>query len=472
MLPNYVEFNRIDLSVLFYEDALKNIKLRWKCRGVSIDSRTIEPQNLFIALKGQNIDAHTKVFEALEKGASACVVNKSWYDENFSGIKKLPLIVVENTLKALGKLAQHHRRRFNIPIVAIAGSNGKTTTKDITAHLLSQKYNVLKTYENFNNQIGLPLMLFQLSRKHRIAVLEIGTNEPGEIDILTRILEPTHGLITNIGKEHLEKLIDLDGVEQEETYLFGYLRKVDGFSFINIDDERLRKYAFSVGRRLTYGTDPMAEVRAEIKFDRELHPELTIKYGRKKAVAKMQTTGNTTALNAVAGTAVAFHFGLTSKQISEGLSTFTLPAEHKYGRMKVERVKNTTILNDCYNANPSSMSAAYFTLKEIFSMGKRVAVLGDMLELGEASFEEHLLALKKATECADNVLIVGTEMKKAFEAFAEKSKIEYFDDKDLLGERLKNLIKDGDTVLVKGSRSMKMETVVEKLKEIITQDSD
>ena len=205
MISNTAEFNRIELEIIFGETALHSMSEGFSLKGVSIDTRSLAAGELFVALKGEKIDGHSRINEAIDKGACACLVEKDWFDDHHSNFQNYPMIVVADSLKAFGQLGHYHRQRFSYPVIAVGGSNGKTTTKEMLAALLSQKYRVLKTHENFNNQLGLPLMLLLMSNEFDCAVIEIGTNEPGEISILSEMLAPTHGLLTNIGKEHLEK---------------------------------------------------------------------------------------------------------------------------------------------------------------------------------------------------------------------------------------------------------------------------
>ena len=217
-MTNTASFNHADLTAIFgvgASDVPKDIAVT----GVSTDSRTLKPGNAFVALKGDRFDGHDHIPQAVEAGAVLIIAS-----DDTSSAGDTPKIRVQDTLHALGSFGWYHRRRFHIPVIAIAGASGKTSTKDLTAHVLAQRYMVLKTIANNNNQIGTPLTLLQLTAKHDVAVIEIGTNEPGEIETLTAMVQPTHGLITTIGPEHLEKLVDLDGVEKEETALFDYLR--------------------------------------------------------------------------------------------------------------------------------------------------------------------------------------------------------------------------------------------------------
>ncbi len=470
IVSNFISLSKKDLEYIFGENSFFNIPENWYASGVSIDSRTLNSENLFVCIKGENFDAHTKVEEVFEKKCAACVVEKEWFNRNINDYPNKPFIVVENTIKAFGEIAQFHRLRFDIPIIAVAGSNGKTTTKDFIAHLLSTQYNVLKTSKNFNNQIGVPMMLLEINEEHQVAVIEIGTNEPGEIDILSRMLVPTHGIITNIGKEHLEKLIDLDGVELEETYLFGYLKKHEGVAFLNFDDERLRKYSRILDKYISFGTDENANINSKIVLDEQLHPSLSFQVENFTIQAKLQPQGKSFGLSAIASTAVAIHFGISKENIEKGLSTFEADSSNSYGRLLFEQIGSNIIINDCYNANPNSMENALNTLFEMKCTGKKIAVLGDMLELGEAAFNEHKEIIHKAAKSANIVFIYGKQFGEVFNRenyFNQENfykSLHYFNDKSILINELKKTILENDILLVKGSRGMKLEEIILEIK--------
>lgn len=479
MLPNKAVFNYIDLITIYKENDLYNINDEFCASGVSIDTRDISAGNIFIALRGENQDGHNRVHEAFEKGASAAVVSKDWYADNQDKLLHNSLIIVDDTLNALGKFAKYHRLRFNIPIIAIGGANGKTTTKEITGFLLAKKFNVLKTFENFNNQLGLPLMLLQLDDSYDVAVLEIGTSEPGEIYILSAMLQPTSGLITNIGKEHLENLIDLDGVEMEETALFAYLLKNEGVAFINYDDKRLKNYTKIMENVFTFGTDDNCSLTYKVNLDDSLNANLILQYKKEEISVNLKIKGYTNAQNAAAAATIALNHGLSLSETAEYLSEFenTGSFSHSYGRMSVEHIGNITLINDCYNANPDSMQAAFTNISMIQSNALKIAVLGDMKELGEASQPEHIAILKNATEIFDKILIYGKEFLTAHlfiqqnlsesENSIKSEKILNFEDKNLINNFLQNELtsgKDPKILLIKGSRSMKMESIIDFVK--------
>ncbi len=461
MINNTAFFDAYELSVIFGEaNVLADNSIR--CNAVSTDSRTIEKDNIFVALRGENFDGHNNVSDALRAGAAVAVINKDWYEANIDSLEiKNKYIIVKDTLVALGKLARFHRDRFTIPVIAIAGSNGKTTTKEITAHLLSQKYKTLKTYKNFNNRVGVPFMLLSLDESFEAAILELGTNEPGEIAMLSNICNPTHGLITNIGKEHLEFLINLDGVEMEETFLFGYLRNKAGIALINMDDARLAKYEPILENKLSFGKRDNYGMKAEYTLDAELFPTIDLEFEDKKVTAKMQVRGIAPALNAIAASSAAFMLDLSADQIQSGIESYKNAEDADYGRMKVIQIDSQIILNDTYNANPSSMQLSLETLQKINTSHKKVAVLGDMFELGENAMEEHKLCLMQASTVADEVLVMGDNMKLALEA-TNISNGKHFSSHHDLANYLKDL-KDISATLVKGSRGMQMEKVVNYL---------
>lgn len=465
MLKNYTKFTGIELAAIFGNNSLQNINLEIETVGVSIDSREVEESNIFIALVGENIDAHTKLNDAFDNGAALAIVNKDWYEKNEETYKDFPLIKVKDTLRAFHRLAQFHRYKFNGKIIAVAGSNGKTTTKEMIAAVLEKKYKVLKTYKNYNNQIGVPQMLLQLNNDIDFAVLEIGTNYPGEIMILSEMVAPNAGVITNIGKEHLEGFIDLDGVELEETTLLRYLKNVESIFFLNNDDERLREYFWVLDSKFTYASKDefKSNLNANIGIDDELHPILQFYNDEIKFTAQLQSQGLNFAYNAIPAASVGLHFDVPIPDITEALENFQADNSSGYGRMRVEKLQDIVVLNDTYNANPNSMSLALNTLGKYKIVDKKIAILGDMLELGDASVDEHVEILKLANEIADLVFIFGDEFNKAYEEF-NTTKIKHFVNKEELFENLKSEISHNSAILIKGSRGMKMEEIVEKIK--------
>ncbi|HRP02995.1 MAG TPA: UDP-N-acetylmuramoyl-tripeptide--D-alanyl-D-alanine ligase [Candidatus Kapabacteria bacterium] len=463
MIQNQASFSYSDLFVIFGEDKLINVPHNIHTNDVVIDSRQVKEGSIFIALIGENIDAHSKVNEAFLNGASLCIVHKYWYDKNKPEFEDKPFILCNDTIEALGQLANYHRNRFEYPIIAVCGSNGKTTTKEMIASVLGEKLKVLKTFENYNNLLGVPLMLLSMNETYDIAVLELGTNQPGEIYQLGKICQPDNALITNIGKEHLEFLQDIDGVEYEETAIFGEVRD-GGFAFVNYDDERLKNYGHILDKFMTYGTSKDAEVSAEIELDDNLKPTLKIKYSDFITTIKLNTFGIGTAKNAIAAVAVGFEFGLSPEQITKGLENFNQDLLHSYGRMAIENYNSLTIINDCYNANPASMELALENLKLLNTSKTKIAILGDMRELGDTSIEEHHSIINCAANSADIVCLIGNDMNNAFEMYEYSNNVTVFENKEDIVSFVQHVLNDGLVILVKGSRGMKMEEVIELLR--------
>lgn len=434
---------------------------RKKITGVSTDSRTVGCGEIFFALRGDAYDGHKFVQQAFKRGAVCAVV------DSFKGLRSMnarPMLLVENTTRALGQLAATYRRRFSIPVLAVAGSNGKTTTKEMISNVLGTKYSVLSTHGNLNNHIGVPQTLFRLKDTHEIAVVEIGTNHFGELDYLCEILQPTHGVITNIGREHMEFFKTLGGVARAEGELFSALRS-SGVGFVNADDRHLRVQAKKLRRRVSYGTlRSRVNVRGTVhRTDKNGCTEFTVAQRRgKKFSVRVSVPGHHAMLNALAATTIGLAFGVKPKSIRQALKSFTAVGK----RMEMSRVGGVTLLNDTYNANPDSVRSAIETLQSMECAGKKIIVLGDMLELGAASAKEHAAIGTAARRGGlDYLFTFGTMAKKM------KSKF-HFESKARLMAALRKLVVPGDIVLVKGSRGMKMEDVVvflqEKLKKRTT----
>ena len=450
---NNATFDYSDLLRCF-GDGASHLPSGIQCNGVSTDTRTLSNGNIFVALRGETFDGHDHVHTALASGASLCIVEES------SGLSGAGITCVPSTLHALGTLGWYHRQRFQIPVVAIAGSAGKTSTKELVAHVLREDFTVLHTKANHNNRIGTPQTLLSLNETHTAAVIEIGTNEPGEIELLAAMVQPTHGLITQIGKEHLEKLIDLDGVEREETALFDYLRDSDGVLLVNADDERLRKwYNRNGGRGVTFGIEQEADFKLQLTFDNELHPILHIVASDGGMRAVLKTTGLAAGLNGVAAFAVAKVLGMRLPNIKRGLESYLPDSNHGYARLVVQQCNNLAVLNDTYNANPESMLMALRTL-QAYPATHRIVVLGDMRELGSASALEHQSLLTTACTIADEVITMGDEFA---HAALDHSSVHVCQTHKQCANVVKQISKQGTAVLVKGSRGMTMEKVITEL---------
>jgi UDP-N-acetylmuramoyl-tripeptide--D-alanyl-D-alanine ligase len=431
-------------------------------RGISIDTRTIKKYDLYIAIKGENFDGHDFVEDAYAKGATVCIVNKEWANKNQEKFKGNWLIEVNDTLKHIGLLANAYRKKFDIPFIAVGGSNGKTTTKEMIASVLSQKYKVLKTEGNFNNHIGVPLTLFRLDESHEIAVIEIGTNHFNELKYLCKIVEPDYGILTNIGREHLEFFKTINGVAKAEGELFDYIIKNDKTGFVNIDDEHIVSKAKGLKRKLTYGFKGRVAVKGKfLGLDNSGMPSFEIAYKNEITKIKLKVPGEHSVYNALAAAAIGFHFALSGKQIKKGLERFISHSK----RMEVLHVKGITIINDCYNANPDSMIAAIKTLEQIKTKGRKIAVLGDMSELGNTSKTGHEEMGKVISNSKiDYFLSIGKDMKYAHDIADElMDNAIHFESNNVLIEYLQFLLELGDVILIKGSRSMKMESIIDAL---------
>lgn len=454
-------FSYNDLLAVFGE-ASAHLNADIAVRGVSTDSRTLVAGNAFVALRGERFDGHTHIEGALRNGAACCVVDRVYFD-NAALSLRASLIPVANTVHALGSIAHYHRKRFHIPIVAIAGSAGKTSTKELTAAVVAAKYKTLKTEANYNNQIGTPLTLLQLTPEHEVAIIEIGTNEPGEIELLCAMVHPTHGLITNIGKEHLEKLIDIDGVEREECTLFEYLGDHDGLAFVNVDDERLKPFGYHHGIRrvVTFGIDTHADMRVHVTFDTELHPIVHVVNNAFTFRAPMRLHGIAAARNAACAVAVAWSLNVPAADVQRVLSSYETSIDHGYARMVVQHCGSLTILNDCYNANPQSMAVAIETMR-LFPAQRRIAVLGDMLELGTNAPFEHMAILVEAAAKSDLVITMGEHFRDAVEEM-ELSNVQWCETYVGCADLVRDVSGTNTAVLVKGSRGLAMERVIHLL---------
>jgi UDP-N-acetylmuramoyl-tripeptide--D-alanyl-D-alanine ligase len=430
--------------------------------GVSTDSRSLCRGDLFVALRGPTFDGHKYLNEIAARGARAAVVEAS---ATLPGQTSLPLIVVEDTTQALGALGRHYRKKFSIPVLAIGGSSGKTTTKDMVAAVLGSRWNVLRTEKNFNNHIGVPKTIFGLERKHEIAVVEVGTNHPGELQTLCDILLPTHGLLTNIGAEHLEFFGSVDGVAREEGVLFEFLARSGGTAFVNADDRNVVHAAKKVRQRILYGfSSRSARIRGtDVKLDSFGRARFAFRGGRlhKRRTVQLGIPGRHQTENALAAAAVGLTFGVPAGGIVDSLASFIATEK----RMAVLDLNGVTVLNDTYNANPDSTIAALETLASMKVAGKKVAVLGDMLELGASEQEEHRRVGRAAASLGiDYVLTVGSRAQHINEAVKRGFTLHY-DQKNVLAEFLAELLTPGDAVLLKGSRGMVMEDIVTFLAE-------
>ncbi|PKM92615.1 MAG: hypothetical protein CVU80_02430 [Elusimicrobia bacterium HGW-Elusimicrobia-4] len=421
--------------------------------GVSINSRTTRKGDIFFALKGENLDGHNFVNDAISKGAAAIVVS-----ERVSLIRKLPAIYVKDTTTALQDFAKHYRHKFNVKVIGITGSNGKTTTKDILTSVLSQKSSVLSTAGNFNNHIGLPLTLFQLEKKHRYCVLEMGANHKGEIAHLCEISSPSAGIITNIGTAHIGNFGSLKNILKEKTVLFNSLGS-NGIAVINNDDEFITSFAPKIKcKKITFGIKNRADVMACDILLKAENTTFSLQYKKRKEKIVLPVAGLFNVYNALAGASAAVTLGYSVNEIAVGTRNFVPPAH----RMETLNLKNgIVVVNDSYNANPTSMRLAIENFAKIFYNNRKILVLGDMLELGNFEIAKHkkIGEFIKTNKYADKVLTVGDLAKN----ITAQSGGVWFENKNKLSEYLEKNLKYGDAVFFKASRKIALEEIVKTL---------
>ncbi|NLK96930.1 MAG: UDP-N-acetylmuramoyl-tripeptide--D-alanyl-D-alanine ligase [Epulopiscium sp.] len=432
--------------------------------GISTDSRRISFGDLFIPLTGENFDGHHFIPQAFEKGAKACLSERR---------DALPpegkfIIQVENSKQALMDLAAYYRSLFAIPVVAVTGSVGKTSTKDMIASVLSQHYKVLKTQGNYNNEIGVPLTIFQLNKEHEVAVIEMGMNHFGEIHNLSKIAKPNIAVITNIGVSHIENLGSQEGILQAKSEIFDYLKE-DGVAVLNGDDYFLKTLIGKIPFEIVYfGLETYHQVYAKnIQSQGVDGTEADFVLGEQEVHIQIPSPGKHMVYNALCAATIGLKLNLTLEEIKNGILTY----QASKMRMDIFRTKkNVQIINDVYNASPQSMKAALDVLNEI-SNGRRIAILGDMLEMG--SYSEH--AHKEVGEYAaqnkiDDLFCVGTEAKHiaqgAIHGGMDESRVRTFLSQEALWDALEHFIAPEDTILVKASRGIHLEKTVEKIKEV------
>lgn len=444
---------------------------KWLFGEVVTDSKKVERGSVFVALKGERLDGHGFLKDALRRGA-ACLVIHEWRDGTQS--RGATVIKVQDTLKALGDLA-HYRRETAAPkVLAITGSNGKTTTKEMVAAILERasfqgqplRGRVLKTEENYNNLVGLPLTLLRLQGKERVAVVELGTSRPGEIGRLTDIAAPDIGLVTLVAPAHLTGLQTLAGVAREKGALYRGLRP-DGIAVVNVDDPWVRRLGAKFkGEKITYGR--VGDVRAEAP--RPLGTggtEFTLRVGGRRRRVRLRLCGEHNLANALGAAAMAYGLGVEIGAMQRGLESMRpFPM-----RMAVERWHRIGIINDAYNANPASMKAALKFLSEMETRGEKIAVLGDMLELGREARHSHVeLGRQAASLGVDRLYLLGVEAARVKEgalgAGINEDRVIIGRNHRDIARKLTEHVRAGDWLLFKGSRCMKMETVLETFKEL------
>jgi UDP-N-acetylmuramoyl-tripeptide--D-alanyl-D-alanine ligase len=437
-------------------------------RGISIDSREIREGNLFVAVPGERFDGHRFVGEAVLRGAQAVVVSKEkWQKEEPGNLKGAAVVLVGDTKKALGDLASWYKGRFEIPTVAVTGTNGKTTTKEMIAEVLSAVFKVVKSPRSFNNLIGVPLTLFRLNPGTEALVLELGMSQLGEIGTLTKMARPEIGVITNIGPAHLEYMQSVERIAQAKFELPENMPSPKTL-VLNADDpflaNRIREKRGDE-KVITFGIKSQADFRGdqiEVRQDGcisfRVNGDLTV---------DLLLLGRHSVYNALAAIAVGSLLGVDMPKAKKKLERYT-PSDL---RMQLVYIKDITVINDSYNANPVSMAKALESLQEIQTGGRKVAVLADMLELGEKAALFHREVGKKAAELGIDLLLTVGELARqiaqgAREGGMNPNGVREFENNQQAGHYLLETLEAGDWVLVKGSRRMKTEEVVVTLKSL------
>jgi UDP-N-acetylmuramoyl-tripeptide--D-alanyl-D-alanine ligase len=434
------------------------------------DSREVQQDDLFVAVRGERFDGHRFVPDAYENGAAAVMVSEAWYQRYDLG--DLPAIVVPETIPALQALATYWRGLYDVQVVGITGSIGKSSTKEVVAAVAGAQFNVTRSVKSYNNEIGLPLSVLEITPDTEVVVLEMGGAYAfGEITDLAQIARPNIGVVTNVSHSHLGRMGSLEAIAETKAELVDALPE-DGVAILNVDDHRVRRmFDRAKGRVVLYGLDAAADVRA---IDLQSHGldgiSFTLVRGDERAHVRVPLLGRHSVHTALVGFAVGFELGMALPDIMRG---FDQP-QIQLRLLLVPGVNGATLLDDTYNANPASSFAALALLGEL-NARRRIAVLGDMLELGDFEEEAHRMVGGRAVEVVDALYTVGERARIIAEEAAQidpRLPVASFDDKESLVAALADDLREGDLVLVKGSRSVRMETVVAALRSEEGQETD
>lgn len=417
---------------------------------ISTDTRNIIKDCIFFALKGDNFNANEFAEQALHKGAAFAVVDEAKYAKNDR------CLLVADVLTMLQDLARHHREQLNIPVIGLTGSNGKTTSKELINAVLVERYKAFATFGNLNNHIGVPLSILSIGSDVQVAVIEMGANHRKEIELLCTIAQPTHGIITNVGMAHLDGFGGFEGVKKGKAELYSYLRKNHGYTFINRNNPYLLEMSAAAGltKLIYYGTENGNTIKGELKSS---DPFIEVEWTNHEVSSTVKTnlTGSYNFENILAAICIGDFFDMKPEQINAGLANY----QPNNNRSQLTKTENNTVICDFYNANPSSMSAALNNISSL-SSDKKAAILGDMFELGPESAKQHELIARQAAECGlDEIILIG----KHFYAFKDKFGALFFETPTEAAEHLQlNRIKN-TLVLLKGSRGMKLESLLQYL---------
>lgn len=435
-------------------------------RGVSINSRTIEEEELFVCIQGENFDGHNFLGEAINKGAAGIILSDpSYLSEDKIREGNLPFVIQsQNTLRALQELASYQRTRFPLQVVAVTGTNGKSTTKEMIASIIETKYKTLKTQGNLNNHIGLPLTLLARKPEHEVGILEMGMSAAGEIKRLAEIAKPDIGVITNISAGHLDQLKTVKDVQEAKGELFDSLDE-EGTAIVNADDPLVLELAKSLrAKKITYGIEQPADVQASnIQNKGSRGFTFTAKIFNQSIPVNLSQIGYCNIYNALAALAAGHSLGISGKDMSRGLENYQQIPQ----RNEQIHYEGVTLINDAYNANPQSMRAALKTLSEFNTQGKRFLIIGDMLELGPLSESaHHELGQEIILSNVDHLVTVGPLASLVAESAKKNPRHplqigKFNTHAEAVSYLLKN-VKKGDCLLVKGSRGSKMEDVIQE----------
>lgn len=440
-LPNPEEF-----KVILEQVSKQTIKIA--PTGVTLDSREAKKGDLYIAIKGENVDGHRYIQAASKNGCVAAIVKRK---DAQAGLNQ---IQVTDPAKTIAQVAKKWRSNFSLPVLGITGSNGKTTTKDLLIQIFSANYSVHGTRGNYNTHLGLPLTLLELTPLHNFSILEMGANEKGDIGYLCNLGKPLLGLITNIAAAHLEGFGSLENVVKTKEELFLSLPD-NGIAFVNHDDEWIRSMS-TICKKITFGFSPNCDFTADLYRDESGLLTLTIN-GEEIA---LHSYNETFAKNVVAASSVSITLGISWETFQETVFNFS-PSN---GRCVVKEIRGVTIIDDTYNANLFSTLSALDFLYSLPTKGNRFVVFGDMLELGDESEAHHRQVGVKCTELGvDRLLCFGTETKATVEAADSHIDVRHYSSKNSLSKDLMNMIKKGDVLLFKGSRGMTMETIIQEV---------
>ncbi|ARS43074.1 UDP-N-acetylmuramoyl-tripeptide--D-alanyl-D-alanine ligase [Sphingobacteriaceae bacterium GW460-11-11-14-LB5] len=417
---------------------------------ISTDTRNISPGCIFFALKGNLFNANEFAAQAIEKGAAYAVVDEEKYATNNQ------CLLVEDVLNTLQDLARHHRKKLNIPVIGLTGSNGKTTSKELVNAVLTERYKTFATFGNLNNHIGVPLSILSITDEVQIAVIEMGANHQKEIELLCTIAQPTHGIITNVGMAHLDGFGGFEGVKKGKAELYAYLKETQGYTFINRDNPYLIEMSAAAGlnKLIYYGTENGNTIKGSLKSS---DPFIEVDWTNHEIFSSVKTnlTGSYNFENILAAICIGDFFDMNPEEINAGLADY----QPKNNRSQLTKTEKNTVICDFYNANPSSMTAALKNIAAL-SANKKTAILGDMFELGPESPGQHEIIAKQAGESGlDQLIFIG----KDFYAFKNTIKGLFFETPAEAAQYLQDNPVQDHLVLLKGSRGMKLESLLQYL---------